>query len=224
MMHLTDITGLAGVALAIVTLALRVPFFSRLQLILKIMLAAGLVVIVAIPFDGLSTVEFVRGISGDLSITTQVFLILALLPSPPGVTGDLHGFTVPSRMASCFTRGVEGTRESPVIRTNKNRLMALVTLAALALYPFALGIGTFDPYRLGFGHLWFISGLLIAALVAWFRQYTLIAICVSLAVLAWSIDWYESNNLWNYLLDPWISIYALSAMVKQSFGSVSRSK
>ena len=76
-------------------------------------------------------------------------------------------------------------------------------------------IGMFDPYRLGFGDLWLISGLLFLALAAWAWQCMLIALSLSLAVLAWSIGWYESSNLWDYLLDPWISIYALAVLLKR---------
>ena len=100
----------------------------------------------------------------------------------------------------------------------------LVVITALVLYPMALGVSTFDPYRLGFGNLWFIAGLLIVAVVAWFQQYTLIALSISLAVFAWSVGWYESNNLWNYLIDPWVSIYALIALVRKSFSRTYRTK
>ena len=159
---------------------------------MKIGLVVGLLIAMTIPFGGLSAVEFMRGITGDLSITTLVLLAITFkVPSPVGGRGWLLMF------------------------------IALVTIA---LYPLALGLSTFDPYRLGFGNLWFIAGLLLVALVAWLRQYTLIALSISLAVLAWSIGWYESNNLWNYLLDPWVAIYALVVLVKKGVGSVLRSK
>jgi hypothetical protein len=205
MMHFTDITGLAGVALVIVALALRVPFCARLNYKQKMMLAAGLLIALAIPIGGLSAVEFMRGITADLSVTTLLLLTLALLPSPLG-------------------GGIEGEGEPYAIRKNKNSLLALIAIAAIALYPFALGLSTFDPYRLGFGNLWFIAGLLLVAVVAWLRQYTLIALSISLAVLAWSVGWNESNNLWNYLLDPWVAIYALVVLVKNGVCFVSRSK
>jgi hypothetical protein len=32
---------------------------------------------------------------------------------------------------------------------------------------------------------------------------------VALALLAWSLDLMESGNLWDYLLDPWLSVFAL---------------
>jgi len=41
-----------------------------------------------------------------------------------------------------------------------------------------------------------------------------LALSIALAVAAWSFGWYESTNLWDYLLDPWLAIYALIAQLK----------
>jgi hypothetical protein len=226
MMNFTDITGLAGVALAIVTLTLRMPFFACQQLKLKIGLAAGLVIALAIPFDGLSAVEFVRGILGDLSITTLLLLgMVCCRSSSPSSFNEEQRVSFPSSPGIETEGETEEEGEVVPAPSSSNTLLLLhITLAAFALYPFALGIGTFDPYRLGFGNVWFIAGLLVIALAAWLRQYTLIALSISLAVLAWNIDWYESNNLWNYLLDPWVVVYALVALLKKGIGFVSRSK
>jgi hypothetical protein len=216
MMHFTDITGLAGVALAIVTLALRLKFLARLQLQLKIALACGLLILAVIPFGGLSAAEFVRGISGDLSVTSLVLLALFLvLPRPlSGGRANMGAETLLYHRANL----------RPSRPPARGKFLILIVIAALALYPFALGVSTFDPYRLGFGNLWFIAGLLIVVLAAWIRQYTLIAFSISLAVLAWSVGWYESNNLWNYLIDPWVSVYALAALVKKRISGSLRYK
>lgn len=92
-------------------------------------------------------------------------------------------------------------------------LKIFIALLALALFPFALGIGMFDPYRLGFGNPWFIAGLLVMSLSAYYLRQTYIALSITLAVLAWSIGWGEANNVWNYLLDSWLGIYALGSFL-----------
>lgn len=183
MMHFTDITGLAGIALALAVLVARLPVVRGLPGKQKAGLLVALLVAAAIPFGGLSALEFVRGVSGDLSVTTLMLLGIALQGK----------WLIPARQ--------------------KYSLLALLALAALLLYPAALGLGMFDTYRLGFGNLWFIAGLLLFALGAWLRQFTFVALCISLAVLAWSAGWYESNNLWDYLLDPWVAIYAVAVLL-----------
>lgn len=185
MMHFTDITGLAGIALAIIVLVLRLPILLNFRGAQKAVLALVICMILALPIGGLSALEFVRGVSGDLSITT---LLLLLSLSQSGLLVDRQ----------------------------KYRVLLLVAVGAIALYPFALGVGMLDSYRLGFGNAWFLAGLLLVAMLAWWRQCYVVAAGIALAVLAWSIGWYESNNLWDYLLDPWVSIYAMAALVRQA--------
>lgn len=190
MMHYTDLTGLAGVAFVIVSFALRLPRVTRLPLKHRIVLAAALVVAVMLPFGALSAAEFMRGITGDLSVSTLLLLALAW------------------RKPAVFTA------------SQRNLVLGSIALAALALYPFALGLGIFDPYRLGFGDVWFISALLVLVCIAWLRGYTLLVLTISLAVLAWSVGGYESNNLWDYLLDPWVAIYAIGALTKAALSKL----
>jgi hypothetical protein len=90
----------------------------------------------------------------------------------------------------------------------RSALLTLIILFALLLYPMSLGLTLYDPYRLGYGESWFVATLLFIALLAWARKYYLIATCIAIAILAWALGWYESDNLWDYLLDPWLVIYA----------------
>jgi hypothetical protein len=52
---------------------------------------------------------------------------------------------------------------------------------------------------------------LLLGLAIWsaLRYSTFLALCIALAVAAWSAGWYESPNLWDYLLDPWLAVYAI---------------
>ena len=72
----------------------------------------------------------------------------------------------------------------------------------------ALGAGAYDPYRLGYGDPRFVAALLLFALFAWFGKFMLISLCIAFATFAWAAGWYESGNLWDYLLDPFVSTYA----------------
>jgi hypothetical protein len=51
--------------------------------------------------------------------------------------------------------------------------------------------------------------LLCVTLAAWWaRQYAVVFIVVA-AALAYLAGAYESRNLWDYLIDPLVSVYAL---------------
>ncbi len=184
----TDLTGLFGITLAIVALLARLRRVRILPLRQKAALLAGATIIVLIPVWGLSLAEFVRGVTGDLSVFTLVLLAVAL-----------------ARSLSDYALVGEANRRAT--------LLAIVLVAA-SFYPLVLGIGMFDPYRLGYGNLWFMAALLGTAIWASLRHSTLLAVGLALAVAAWSVGWYESTNLWDYLLDPWLAIYAFASQAK----------
>jgi hypothetical protein len=183
-MH-TDLTGLFGITLAIISLFVRLPRVRALPLIRRAAAVAAAVIVVSIPLWGVSAAAFVRGMTGDLSITTLVLLGMALLRSFSG--------------------------KAVVADDDRLALLRAILIIAVLFYPLALGLGMFDPYRLGYGNLWFMVALLGLAVWSALRYSTLLALCIALAVSAWTAGWYESPNLWDYLLDPWLAVYALVA-------------
>ena len=183
----TDITGLVGIALALGASVVALPGARRLSRARLSGLFFAAVILALVPFGPLSAAACVRGAFGDLSVTTLVLL--------GGAT---------------FRRL---TGAAPIERRVRFTTLVFVSVAALALYPMALGIGLFDPYRLGYGSAWLLSALFAVALAAWFGKVDVLAVCLALATLAWSVRWYESTNLWDYLLDPLVSFYALGALV-----------
>lgn len=186
MMHLTDLTGLAGIASLIATSVLQLPRVKRLPKHYLAMLAAAVLIVLLIPFNGLPLAAYVRGIVGDLSITTIVLLWTALL------------------QPCCAATELE----------HRDRLLILVAAAALFLYPMTLGMSLYDPYRMGYSDTVFVAVVLVIASAAWLLRHSLIATSLALATLAWSLGWYESTNLWDYLLDPLVAIYALGTLLK----------
>lgn len=190
MIHFTDLTGLASSAIAMTAAATLLPGVARLRRFHLALLLSAIAIAALIPFGGLPPAAYLRGVIGDLSITSLVLLIMAILR-------PLFGWRLPAAQSRFL-------------------LQAMLALAALGLYPLALGLGLFDPYRLGYGNLWFVSVLLLVALAACFRRLPVVALCIAMSVFAWGIGWYESNNLWDYLLDPLLAIYATSAVMRRS--------
>ncbi len=184
----TDLAGLSGILLVTVTLLSRLAQVQAWPWSRRAGLLAVAIIVLSIPLWGVSPVGFVRGITGDLSIATLALLALALV------------------------RAWSGHVLVEVV--NRQRTLQAIAIAAALFYPLALGFGMFDPYRLGYGDPWFMMALLALAVWASLRYSTLLALCIALAVAAWSVGWYESPNLWDYLLDPWLAIYALAAQLR----------
>jgi hypothetical protein len=136
-----------------------------------------------VPVGGLSVAGYLRGVIGDVSVTTFILLAAASI----------------SRL---YNKDVYAPRSFL-------GLLLLVLGGGLLLYPFALGFTSFDAYALGYGSKAFIAALFLVSLVAWYFELYLIVLCVTLAVLAYVIGIYESRNLWDYLIDPLITFYAL---------------
>ena len=187
MINVTDITGLAGATLAIAASLLLVPPIRRLKRIYIGLLMSVTAILVAVPIGALPLAAYLRSGFGDLSITTNVLLAVAIFSHLSG--------------------------RRPVDGKQKLVMNVLIAATALVFYPLALGVGPFDPYRPGYGSLWFLSGLLLLALGAWAVRFHLISICIALAVTAHAMAWHESTNLWDYLLDPLVSIYAFVAVL-----------
>jgi hypothetical protein len=186
----TEITGLSGVASAGAAVLLLMPGVARLSR-LKLTVLQGIVfALLLFPFGALPLAAYLRGVTGDLSITTLVLIWCALL----------------SPYTACDGNDAR----------SRSALLALVAVVALPLYPMSLGWTAFDPYHLGYSDPQFVSVLMLVAFAAWILKRHLIAACISLAILAWTTGWYESGNLWDYLLDPWGAIYALSVITLQA--------
>jgi len=170
--------GLLGLAaVATVIHRWRLPAGARYAL----MLAAAFAVF--IPFGELPAAAYLRGVTGDLSVTT---LCLA--------------------GCACITRL---TGKALIEPRERQVLYQLLALAALFLYPFALGWTPFDPYSLGYGSIGFVTVLLMVTLAAWRAKLYAVVFIVIAAGLAYLAGAYESRNLWDYLIDPLVSVYAL---------------
>jgi len=194
MINVTDITGLAGATLALTAPLLLAPPIRRLKSAHIGLLMGATAIVVAAPIGPLPLAAYARGLFGDLSVTTNVLLVI-------GIFQHLSG-----------RRLVERREETAICR--------LVAVTALVFYPLALGFGPFDPYRLGYGPPWFLTGLLLLALGAWAGRFHLISVCIALAVMAHAIAWNESTNLWDYLLDPLVSLYAIFVVLSGALRAV----
>ena len=175
--------GVALVAACIVlTLARR--FTSTKVQLCSIFIATF--VLMLIPLGEFPTTHYIRVLTGDLSMLSFFWLAAGA------------GQTL-----------LYGRRT----RSRQERFTAMaVVLMALFLYPSALGLSPFDVYSLGYSPVYL--GPFIFLLFAWaiWLNYWIPASSAALALAAYHFGLLESNNLWDYLIDPVILIYCLSLL------------
>jgi hypothetical protein len=116
-----------------------------------------------------------------------------------GVTGDLSIVT----LLLLWTSALLSARPTPIL------FKFVIVLLALSFYPFALGLGMIDPYAWGYGSIAFFIGVLTFALVCGLLNWVKGVWIIAIAIIAWAAHWHESANLWDYLLDPFLVIWAL---------------
>jgi hypothetical protein len=90
----------------------------------------------------------------------------------------------------------------------------LIAVVAILFYPFALGFTMFDPYAWGYHSSVFAGTILLVAAIYFFTKHSWEALVLSIAVIAWSIHWHESMNLWDYLLDPFLAVWAIGLSIR----------
>lgn len=92
-------------------------------------------------------------------------------------------------------------------------------LAGLVLYPMAAGVGPFDPYELGWnwpGIELVVGGL--SVLLLW-RQNAFGGVLL-LTGVAWRLGGMESQNVWDYLIDPIYFVMSVIGLLVPRRGTV----
>ncbi len=187
---LTDFVALMGLGLVLCAGCLRLLGATSLPLRWKKVVTLACFLMLWLPVGGaqLPVLAYIRGISSDLSIT---LVVLACL----GLRQRLSG------------RRVAHSREHTAV-------LAVVAVAALFLYPLALGWDDWDAYRPGWGAPGMWAALLFISLLAWAAGLRLLPTLVALALLAWTAGVLESTNVWDYLMDPWLAVAAIFHCVR----------
>ncbi|MFH2133576.1 MAG: hypothetical protein ABII81_00140 [Pseudomonadota bacterium] len=189
MMLFTDWMGLSGLALVWLLFALRLPYAQRLDGKRRMLLVGLGYVVVMFPIAGWSLTIWLRGMVGDLSITSMLLLSAAVY----------------ARLLKVEPKW--DARE-------RSALLGFLAVLALLLYPFALGLGSLDPYRSGYGGVAMLLMLALLALWLMRRGFYLLPLVFALAATGWSFNLLESTNLWDYLIDAPLAIYALWVTIK----------
>lgn len=147
----------------------------------------GLLALGFVPVQGLPLVAYPRALAPEVSIVTLLGLGWAAL-----VRLDLA---------------------QPLPGNQRMTLLVLFGALGLFLYPAALGLGAFDSYQFGFGPRAMLVALGLVALLMLYLGHWLAMSMLALATLAFGLGLLESENYWDYLLDPFVVIYCWFALL-----------
>jgi len=204
--HHLEIQSVFSIAsYALLVIGLVICFFNASQWrvgtrIAMVIMATGLALA---PIKKLLLAQYLHGFFGDLSISTLCLLLFSVC---------------------CFLRGESARR----YHEEKKRIYTFLVVAGILLYPMSTGLTVFDPYALGYAPRYFGVVLLGFALYCAWKKYTLALSVLTCVVFAYSLDILPSRNLWDYLIDPLVFLYALVWLIITAiisfFGSLSSCK
>lgn len=144
-----------------------------------------------------------------------IFLLGNLFFWPLGISMELP--------LAAYVRGVMGDLSivsllllwSSVLPSAKKTPLAFkvsIAIAAVVFYPLALGFGMLDPYAWGYGSIGLLIAAILIAIVCGLAGWIKGVWVLSFAIIAWAAHWHESANLWDYLLDPFLALWAIFAI------------
>ncbi len=150
---------------------------------LATLVAAALVL--AFPVNGMPMLYYFRALFGNLSLLSTCFFMYQVW----------HFISPNTRINISLSH------------------YGFIAITGLALYITALGLGPFDLYALGYGMstMWLLLGLLL--IVSIYIQAKMITLIWILSVIIFFADIFESDNLWDYLIDPVIWFVAVCKLI-----------
>lgn len=119
-----------------------------------------------------------------------------------GVTGELSIVT----MLLLWSSILPAAKKTPL------GFKVPLALIAIVFYPLALGFGMVDPYAWGYGSITFLIATILFAVACGLAGWIKGVWIISFAIMAWAAHWHESANLWDYLLDPFLALWAVLAI------------
>jgi hypothetical protein len=140
------------------------------------MVTTVLLVLVLVPFGDVTGITFLYSVVGPLSVASILFCVFFL-----GWMSSLIPNLAWHDIA--FTATV-------------------IALLGLLLYPGAIGLLPWDPYRLGFHGAALPIMLIIIAGVAVPMNSVIAPIWITLSAASWQVGLFRSTNLWDYVIDP----------------------
>ena len=181
------------------------PSYLQLIALLEMSLTCAVVLLILLQKLSSKEIPFVVRVALALLLGNLFFWPLGMSLELPlsayvrGVTGDLSIVT----LLLLWSSTLPSAHKTPL------GFKVPLTLIAIAFYPLALGFGMMDPYAWGYGSIGLLTTVVLLAIICGLAGWTKGVWILSFAIIAWAGHWHESANLWEYLLDPFLVIWAL---------------
>ena len=140
-------------------------------------------VLIWLPLGQTPTYWYIRGFVGNLSIGSMMLCSVLILKM-------LFNINI-------------------VNSSSKNLFCYAVFISGLFLYPLSLGLSYFDPYILGFHHFYAEFVIAVIAVITVLKRVYFISIWLTLSYIFYQFHLFESDNLWDYLIDPVVFLFAM---------------
>lgn len=196
-MNLATLVGLSGMSLLLSVILFSILGAFKINRPIAYLLCSLLFVLSFIPVDGYTINQYLRGLFNDLSISSMIVLGYYLI-NPEHSKKQL------------------------------GPILVIIALTGIFFYPAAGGFGPLDPYAWGylnqahglFQPLLFLTLLGLLMTVAFIMGYTTLLVSLVVATIAFQLGWLESKNLWDYLLDPLIFLFAFFSLISRGLARI----
>ncbi len=170
---------------------------GRLPVRWRGLLLLGVLLIGLVPLPGgLSLAGYLRGVTDELSITAMVWLLAGTVVRLGWAPGG-----------SC---------------RHAWQLWSVFAVLGVVLYPASMGVGMLDTYSWGYSPRWLIAAIGALVLALLLLGNLLGVLILTLATLAFTLDIKASDNYWDYLLDPFVVLYAIGMLAASLLGAPRR--
>jgi len=159
-------------------------------------------VLALVPFSDLSLAHYFAGLFGNLSVTSIVLL------------------------CTYIYHRAKRTSPRPASESDLNYLYLIIGISAIFLYPSALGLIQWDLYAQGFYPIILAPAMLAIFILCIYRNSFFLPALLSVVFLSYATSLFESDNLWDYLLDPLVAFYCLARLpgaIANLYGHINRS-
>lgn len=138
-----------------------------------------------IQYNNLSIAHYLAGLFGNLSFTSIILLCTFLY-------------------FRCTAKEIR-----PIIRRDLFRISLIIGITAIIFYPSALGASSWDLYAEGYYPVILGPTMFAIFTLGVVRNWYYLSCIIAVVFAAYGIGIFESDNLWDYLMDPLLAIFCL---------------